>query len=638
MGKFLVWVVVAGSGFIWAQRPMPEALDLPLDFKMAVENETRTLTGVPGRRYWTNFSFYRLEAEVNPLTKMVRGSGEVRYINRSPEPLFELYFDIGQNLHGADALARKSPVELTGGMNIRFLKSDGKSLDQSMVRRTGNIVRLMLDNPVPSRGSAIITFEWEFRVPRDGAGGRMGWNEDNLIFLAYWYPQITVFDDIQGWNTDAFTGLAEFYMPFADYEVTLTVPEQWTVAGTGLLQNAREVLSPETFARYELAQQSTMPVHVVDAQNIGRVTRSSSNGKLTWHFSAKNVRDASFSLMKGFHWDVGKIDLLRLNEQGRPENTFAQAFYRPVKAPKWQNAARYVQQSIKSLSNYTQIPYPYPQMTAVEGNGIMSGGMEYPMMTLIDHYTNRSEEDFYSVLNHELAHEWVPMLVSTNERRFGWMDEGMTSFHDNVTRQDFFKDSDVFVGDMEGYRNVAQTQQEGEILRWSDFHYSDAAYVAASYGKSASVLRALNGIMGDSLFLKTHRKFLKDWLYKHPQPTDFFNAYENGFGNDLDWFWDTWYRKTWTLDQAITSVTVANDVATVIVKDLGKAPMPIYLRLSFVDGTALDHSISEEVWLSDAATETRITLPVSQKLIKAELDPNHYFPDINRVNNTFVLR
>ena len=631
MGKVLntIFVSFAFTITVFAQRPLPEKPNIPPDFQLGLENGTRTLSGVPGASYWTNFSFYRLEAEVNPLTKMVKGSGEVRYINRSPEPLFEVYFDISQNLHGADALARKSPVELTGGMNLRILQPNGVPFPAENLKRTGNIVRLLLDNPVPSRGSAFFNFEWEFKIPRDGAGGRMGWNEDNLIYLAYWYPQITVFDDLNGWHNDPFTGLAEFYMPFADYEVTLTVPQQWIVTGTGTLQNARDVLNPEVFARYQIAQNSQTVVQIVGTNDLGNATRNGSDGKLTWHFSSKNVRDAAFSIMKNSVWDAMKITL-----DNKPEPTFAQAFYRPQKAPKWKNAARYVQQSIKALSNHTGVIYPYPHMTAVEGNGIMSGGMEYPMMTLIDHYTNRSEEDFYSVLNHELAHQWMPMLVNTNERRYGWMDEGFTSFNDNVTRKAFFIESDVYAGDIENYHSLAQTQKEGEMMRLSDYHYSDAAYVAASYGKPASVLRALNGIMGETLFKQTFQKFFKDWLYKHPHPTDFFNAFQQGYGQDLSWFWDTWYYKTWTLDQAITGVTVANDVATVYIKDLGKAPMPIFLKLTLADGSTHIHSIPVSVWF-DGAIATRITMPVNSIVVKAEIDPEHYFPDINRENNVW---
>jgi len=274
-------------------------------------------------------------------------------------------------------------------------------------------------------------------------------------------------------------------------------------------------------------------------------------------------------------------------------------------------------------------------MTSVEGAGIIGGGMEFPMMTVIGDYNSSGGVSLYGVTAHEIAHMWVPMLVSTNERRYTWIDEGHTTFHTqqaNVDRygEDRFSRTNLFGQ----YLQIAGTDWEGEMMRWSDFHIPGPAYGVASYPKPASVLTALRGILGNELFQKAHREFMQRWEYKHPYPWDFFNTIEDVTGRDLSWFWRSWYYETWVLDQAVSGVHTENGTTTVVIEDIGNIPMPVLLKLTLEDGAMLDTRLDVQDWL-DGRRTIDFKIDTESPVIRAEIDSEVLFPDANRRNNVW---
>jgi aminopeptidase N len=262
--------------------------------------------------------------------------------------------------------------------------------------------------------------------------------------------------------------------------------------------------------------------------------------------------------------------------------------------------------------------------------------MEYPMMTLISAYTSGDDEALYGVTAHELAHMWVPMIVSVDERRFSWLDEGMTTFHEAQARKDTFPASTPELDDRAGYLNLARAGGEGEIMRRSDFHYTGGAYGIASYPKPSTNFASLRGLLGDEVFTRAWRTFLERWAWKHPYPWDFFNTVEEVSGQELDWFWRTWFYETWTLDQAVASVTEDGRGATIIVEDRGLAPMPARLTITREDGTVQGLEVPVETWLEGRRTAT-VTLPaVGSPIIRVEIDAENAFPDTARDNNVWT--
>jgi aminopeptidase N len=275
-------------------------------------------------------------------------------------------------------------------------------------------------------------------------------------------------------------------------------------------------------------------------------------------------------------------------------------------------------------------------MTAVEARRIIGGGMEYPMMTLIGDYAASTDTGLYGVTAHEFAHMWVPIVVGTDERRYGWMDEGMTEFVEQLGKQDYFPGTNFIRGEQDEYARFARTGGEGPILRWSDFHYSSLAYTVASYSKPASALAALRAVLGEETFDRAYRAFIDTWKYRHPYPWDFFEGMERVSGRDLDWFWRAWFAETWTLDHAVESVEAGPDgAARIVVANRGKTPMPVRLAITREGGEVVRREIPVDVWLGGARTAA-IELPAGGAVTRVEIDPEHAFADVRRGNDVWT--
>jgi len=622
------------------QRPVPYPVTPPAEFQRAMARGTRTTTGEAGLQYWQQWTDYTLFASIEPAAKRVTGRAQIRYHNRSPFELPVVFLQLPQNLHASGAV-RLEPQEVTGGMEITRIVASGQTLsDQPMDRGAayevfGTTLAVRPPAPVGPGGLLNLEIEWAFTVPQSGAG-RMGWSGDDLFHIAYWYPQMAVFDDVVGWQTDGYTGNAEFYAGFGSYALTVEAPAGWVVAATGRLENAAEVLPEPVWDRLARAERSDTVVHVLTAEDFGpgKATATGTGGRLRWRFSADTVRDVAFSVMRGSRWDATRTPVGDRDGDGSTDYATIHSFWRPS-ATLWQHAWRYGQHSIDFLSRWTGLPYPWPHMTIVEGGGIIGGGMEFPMMTLIGDYNDREDADLYNVVAHELAHMWVPMQIGSDERRYAWMDEGTTTFNENRARAEFRLGDQADAEERDNYLGAARQQLEGELMRWSDYHYPGPAYGIASYQKPATLLVTLRGLLGEETFVRAYREYLSRWRYRHPKPWDFFNTFNSVSGKNLDWFWRTWYYETWTLDQAIVSVTPGTDGTTIVVEDRGLAPMPVRLTITRTDGTTEEQEIPVDAWLK-GATRAEVLVVGRLGVTAVEIDAAGVFPDVDRGNNRWV--
>lgn len=624
------------------ERILPHPLDIPDAYTRAVDNGTRTSSGHPGEEYWQNEGSYRLHAVLDTLNNMIHGEADIEYTNNSPDNLNAIVVELAQNLH-KEGTPKKELTEITGGKEIQSVTINGIELSETTMqarwttgasgyRISGTRMYLFPENPIGSETTVSLGFEWSFEIPEQGASGRMGRSRDNLYMISYWYPQVAVYDDVYGWMDDSFLGNAEFYHQFSDYELTVSAPRDWLVMGTGEFLNPEETLTPQTLERYKQAGESDEVVVIADFDELDSATVQSDSGTLTWHFRSERVRDVVFSATRESRWDGARAAVGDLDGDGETDYTRINSFYRNT-AIFWNEQTDYGQHSVKFLSDYTGIPYPWPHMTSIEGAGIIGGGMEFPMMTVIGDYNNAGGVSLYGVTAHEIAHMWVPMMVSTNERRYAWIDEGHATFHTQQANVDRYGGTRFSRNNLFGqYLQIAGTDWEGEIMRWSDYHYPGPAYGVASYPKPASVLTALRGILGDDLFEEAHTEFMHRWEYKHPYPWDFFNTIEDVTGRDLSWFWRSWYYETWTLDQSIADVYTENGVTTVIIEDMGDIPMPVHLELTLQDGSVLDTQLDVQDWL-DGRRTINFSIETEAPVTKVEIDPDVFFPDINRRNN-----
>ncbi|HKL87525.1 MAG TPA: M1 family metallopeptidase [Salinibacter sp.] len=426
------------------RRPIPYPITLDQPFRQAIEEGTRTRSGTPGPNYWTNTATYDLAATVDPDANVLRGRGTIQYQNNSPDTLRQLVVHLRQNIHKEGGI-RNRPAEITGGMTLDRLDLGGAdTLRQVQSRRQlqqlgqGYVVqdtRLIIFPPerLMPDSTATLNLDWHFQIP--GADNfRMG-QDGEVYFLAYWYPHMAVYDDVRGWTAQPYQGDGEFYMGYADYDLSITVPEGWLVGATGALQNPDDVLTDSVRARLDRARRTGDIVSVVDTseRGVGTATVAASEGDstLTWQFSAEQVRDVAFGTSDDFVWDATTAE----TGQG---TSMIHSFYRPEKTT-WQRSAEFARFSVEHLSDML-IPYPYPHMTAVEGP--IGGGMEFPMITHIGDPT--SDEALFGVTYHEISHEWFPMIVGTNEKAYAWFDEGTTTFNETEGRDDFFPDTDAW--------------------------------------------------------------------------------------------------------------------------------------------------------------------------------------------------
>ncbi|HEU4630288.1 MAG TPA: M1 family metallopeptidase, partial [Gemmatimonadaceae bacterium] len=616
-----------------ARRPIPHPVRESPGFARAVANGTRTRLGTPGPKYWEQYARYHITGTLQP--ELLRFSGEERvtYYNRSPDTLNEIWVNLNQNLFAPNGV-RNGPVPATEGMEMFRVRAGGRSLapvdSGPGYQIDATRMRITLPRPLPPGQQLELEFAWGFDVPPDGAPreGSMG----DVFMIAYWYPQIAVYDDVNGWHTDPYMGQAEFYMGYADYDVALTVPAGWLVAATGELVNASTVLSPTTQQRLQRARTTGEYVRVVTEaeRGAGRATAGTPGATgqtLTWRFRASNVRDFAFGASSRWLWDATTAAVGDRDGDGRPDSTVVNSFYRPeARAWAWDQSMRYGRHAIEFLSSYLW-PYPYPQMTALEGPR-SCGGMEYPMLTCIG--GPRDTLSLYSVTVHEFAHMWFPMQVGSDERRYAWMDEGLTRFNQAQGMRAFFRGYDREAQSREAYLNFARTGGEVELMRHGDLYpYGTPAYGIATYEKMATNLVALRAIMGDSAFRAAYRDYGIRWIGRHPTPYDFFYAFERNAHRDLDWFWSPWWYETWTLDQGIAEVRAApGDSLQIVIEDRGLVPMPV--RLAVTRGGATERlEVPVTAWLTGARRYT-VTVDSGSAVTAVTIDPEQAFADVDR--------
>lgn len=634
--------VVAPPAPAAAPAPSPASSATPLGLRLppsplidaAVQRGTRTLTGEPGPRYWQQHATYRLQAEVVPQRKRLIGQGTVVYENRSPDALLTLYFHLYPNLFAPDAKRNTQVMSALGGMHMSRVAANGKGLDSVATgvgwSVDGTILEIRLPEPLAAGARATLEFAWDYRIPPDGAP--RGGQDTEVYFLSYWYPQVAVYDDVNGWQIDQYLGNAEFYMGYADYDVAYTVPEGWLVTSTGTLVNAADVLTPSTRTRLDEARAGTR-VSVVsdDERGVGKSTVNGKDGKLTWRFTAQNVRDVTWATSALYLWDAMPVAVGDANHDGTVDTTLAQAFYRPDRRRgHWDDGAKNTAISIETYSRVLW-PYPYPYMTAVDGP-VSCGGMEYPMMTCIG--TSDDARGFAEVVAHEVAHMWFPMLVGSDEKRYAWQDEGMAQFLQGYVLTRRFPSSDDARTNRRFYVQAVRQAGETELMHHGDRYPNDLAYGVASYYKPASVLVALRSAIGDSTFLNGMRMYGENWSYRHPTPWDFFHTMDRAAGQSLEWFWRAWYFETWKLDQAIEDVKVVGDSADVVIENKGRVPMPVPIAITRDDGTVTREQLPVTVWF-DGKDEIVIRVGAGGGIRKVELDPEQSYPDIDRANQVW---
>ena len=630
-------------------RPTPGPVyELP-GFSEAVARGTRSRSGRPGASNWVQHARYRIDARLDVVRARLEGSESVVYLNNSPDTLRSVAVYLRQNVF-AQGSPRLSSVPITGGVKLGRVAAEGRELAPAPSRRAlasapsggyivdGTVMWVRLPSPLLPGDSTRLRFAWSFTPPPSPSDGREGREGNHLFFLGYWYPQLAVYDDVSGWVTDPYLNGAEFYMDPADYDVRITVPHGWPVGATGTLMDSATVLSRQTLERLARARRSREVVHVVTAADRRSGAAFARGGKeATWHFTAENVRDFAWGTSDRYDWDA-TIASIPGKEPGRRDTVMISSYFR-IHAPAaaWPlGGARFTRDAIEQMSEYLW-PYPWPQMTSMEGV-LTGGGMEYPMMTLMQPWADTLS--LAGDLMHETGHMWFPMQVGSNETRHPWMDEGLTQFDVAQGMRVLYgeprkggRPNDSEQGQRRLYLDLARAGREAPLMRFGDRSDPDL-YFVMYYDKTAQVLSALRAVLGPDLFHRAYREYGKRWTGRHPYPADFFNTMSDVSGRDLSWFWRSWFYEPWSLDQAVASVRDEGDSVAITVEDRGLAPMPVLLTVTREGGEVQRIEAPADVWLRGARKwVTRVAS--TPRVVKVEIDADGDFPDIDRDNQSW---
>jgi hypothetical protein len=629
-------------------RPVPGPVIVPPEFSRAIANGTRTRSGEPGPRNWVQHARYSIDASIEPATNTLRGTERVRYINNSPDTLAQLAIYLRQNVFRPES-PRRDVAPLTNGMTLGRVVANGSTLvelstdndaPRSVWRRPGYVVDgtvmwLTLPAPLMPHDSASLELSWSYvpsLTPSDGREGR----DDHLYLMGYWYPQVAVYDDVNGWMADPYLLEAEFYMDPADYDVRVTMPRGWLVGATGSLRNAADILSMQ--ARNRLAQaRTTGRVVAISRPGQSESAFASLSPTVTWHFTAPNVRDFAWGTSDRYAWDATRA--LVKNASGATDTVDIQSFYRlDARASAWASGgARYTRDAIEQLSAYLW-EYPWPTMTSMEGV-LTSGGMEYPRLTFMQPWADTLS--LAGDLMHETGHMWFPMQVGSSETRFPWMDEGFTQFDAAQGMRQLYGEprkggriADQEAGQRVLYLKRAAAGEDQILMTRGDLFPSDL-YNVMYYDKTGQVLAALRGMVGEPTFHRALREYGRRWTGRHPYPYDFFSTIEDVSKQDLGWFWDTWFFQPWPLDQAIASVKKDGASVAITIEDRGLAPMPVDLAITRADGKTERLQIPVTVWMQGARTYVA-RIPRTPDVMRVEIDPDGFFPDMDRSNQLWT--
>ena len=584
----------------------------------------RASSGRPGHAYWQQRVDYRINATLDTATHVIRGRELIRYTNNSPDPLPYVWMFLEQNICSRSGITEKldqppliflgstfdfSCKGFDGGVTLEHVRIGGRELRAAVY---GTTMRIDLPRALAPGRTLDLEVEWRFTVPPYGAG-RMG-RDGSLYQIAQWYPRLAVYDDVRGWNHDPYIGAGEFYLEYGSFDVSLTLPSNYTVAATGTLRNPESVLTPEQRSRIARARSSAEPVAVITEAEAGKVGTASRTA--TWRFTADSVRDFAFAAGSQLRWDASAYG-----------TTLVHTLYRPS-APEWEEANKMVRDALQYFSEQWY-PYPYSHMTSVEGP---IEGMEYPMLTFDPRAPSREERQW--VLAHELGHQWMPMIVGSNERLYPWMDEGFNTFIDLAGAAKYFAGTaygdSIEVHPLHLYPDHAIAGQEQPLIS-RPVEVKDLFWTG--YQKPALMMQTLRyEVLGKERFDAAFRTYLRAWAYKHPTPADFFRLMRDASGMDLDWFWRDWVLTTARLDQAVDSIGRAQDGEEVFLSNRGSMMLPLEMDLTFTDGSTERVRLPVEMW--NQGSKFAYRLRSGKEVRRVVIDPRRVFPDVDRANNT----
>ncbi len=603
----------------------------------------RNADGTPGANYWQNTADYKVAVTLDTNTNLINGNVIIDYTNESPNDLSFVWLQLDQNITKATSRAASDTFSIeqkeeTKGYRLKSVKLqvNGKWVNADYLV---NDTRMQIQLPnklLAKNGNLKIQITYSYLLgAHDPRAGILKTKNGKIYDVSYFYPRMCVYDDVRGWNTLPYLGSGEFYLDYGTVDYTVTVPKGMLVMGSGELQNPKETLTQNQQDRLKKAKNSDKTIFIRTIKEVENESKSVSSKQVTWHYKINNTRDVAWATSKAFVWDAARINL------PNGKKSLAMSVY-PVESTgkeKWSRATEYLKQSVEHLSDQWFV-YPYPKAVNVGGP---VGGMEFPGITF-DWWQSETKH-LYALISHEIGHNWFPMIVGSDERRNAWMDEGFNTFVDIYAQKAF--NNGEYAPKRDGEYAPKGGNPAEEIIPFitkpgipvimtaaDNFKQEDTHPV--SYFKTAFGLVLLREVILDpQRFDFAFKNYTQNWAFKHPTPNDFFNAIENGAGEDLTWFWKGWFFNNHLLDQAVRSVKYIDGDpakgALITLENKDKMVMPVFISVTDVSNKEYQIKRPVEIWRK--GNIWTLKLDTKTEIKKVVLDEQHRLPDINRDNN-----
>ncbi len=599
---------------------------IPLEVQEAFKKGTRSFDGNPGPNYWENHAKYQIRAKLLADESSLEGTEKVTYFNNSPDTLktlvIRLYQDIlrkgGARAWGVD------PKAVTDGVQLKYFKVNGKEVKLPVgvfgfFFGTNRYARL--PKPLAPGDSLILETAWKFKIS-EKAASRMGNYGHGRFFVAYWYPQIAVYDDVSGWDKLEFNGITEFYNDFNQYDVQITTPPTYAVWATGHLENAKAIYKRNILKRLKAVSTSDQVMAVIsqDDWNNNKVLKN--KGENTWHFVASYVTDFSFAAAPKYNWDASSV----LVDSSAGRRVRVDAVY-PDKPKTFGAAALMARKSIEFQSyQWPGVAYPFEHMTSFS-NGTPMGGMETPMMA-----NDGDPKDSVFLANlvfHEISHSYFPFYMGTNEKKYAWMDEGWAAYLSDLFTYSVYPHYPEFIPSVKNFNTKSGREMEQPLMLPSNLYTDFRYYQVQAYTRSSLAYRFLRDALGDETFARALHEYIRRWHGKHPIPFDFFNTFRQVSGHDLMWFIKPWFFDRAYADQGIRKITNQNQI---VVENIGGLPMPVKVQCTYTDGSKDEYVQPTSVWQQggQAVIIQADTAKIIRKVVVGAPD----IPDVDISNNT----
>ena len=713
---FLSSLMMAILG-VWGQTPAQWGQKFEqLGTSLPTPNTYRTASGAPGKDYWQQRADYKIELTLDDVKQEIEGTEIITYFNQSPDPLDYLWLQLDQNFRAQDSetplvteyfmknsLSSKELFTIQnnfdGGFRIDKVLDDAGQPLAYFINKT--MMRINLEQPLLPGAQMTFQVDWHYKInDRMSLGGRSGYEyfpkDDNYSYtIAQFYPRMAVYDDVEGWQNKQFLGRGEFALSFGNFEVAMTVPEDFIVGATGTLQNPKDVLTSKEQLRFEKAKQSFEdPVIIVTQEEAIQKEAHKKRGKATWTFKADSVRDFAFAASRKYIWDAMAVDL-------NGKKSLAMSYYPKEGNPLWEShSTRAVRQTLITYSRHT-IDYPYPVAISVHAASV---GMEYPMICFNfgrpeadGTYTDETKWRMISVIIHEVGHNFFPMIINSDERQWTWMDEGLDSFVQSIATKEY--DSDFPVGRGAPEQIIPYMSGEQGLLRPIMTNSEQILQFGNNaYAKPATALSILREtVMGPELFDYAFKKYAERWAFKSPSPADFFRTMEDASAIDLDWFWRGWFYTTDYVDIGVEEVKhyrmqieerglekrrivggdenlnteqkrFTEEVNTFVFKNTeakeyrefankfneiemkegfsdqnfyevklankGGLVMPVIIEWSYADGSTEREKLPAEIWRKNEKEVTKVFVK-TKEVVGIVIDPNKETADVDTGNNQY---